>query len=500
MRRTLMCAALAATATAQLILTPLIEQGRFEEAQTQSRVHLPELPDVLSYSGYMTTNASSNGNTFFWYFPPRSGKADAPTTVWLQGGPGGSSLFGLFGENGPITINNEGKPVKTEITWNQDYGQIFIDNPLGTGFSFTEKAGLATNRQDYMTTLYSFINQFYRMFPALQKNDFYIAGESYAGKYVPAFAYQVHVENAKGTKPHIPLKGIMVGDGLCDPESMVQAYPDLTEQFSLVNWNQKKVVQSYVDGIVANIKAKDWRAAFDGFDLMINGDLSGKVPYLANVTGFANYFNALSPVYPTDDYTAWVNRPDIQRAIHVNMSYPGSGRVVEEAIVNDVAQSMADLFPTLLDNYKVLLYSGQFDVIVGAPLTIKFLRSLQWSGAAEFETAERKIWHSRSPVVGTMGKLLGTNKVAGWATQAKNLQYVIVRNAGHMVPSDQPLWALDMIMRFVRDMPFDGPIPADLPNPKAPSTIASELERLVSLKTNGHLTEEEFVRAKAKLL
>ena len=498
-----MCAAMAACATAAkpLILTPLIDAGKFQEAQTQSRVHLPELPDVLSYSGYMTTNASSNGNTFFWYFPPRSGKADAPTTVWLQGGPGGSSLFGLFTEMGPITLTPEGKVTKTEITWNQDYGQIFIDNPLGVGYSFTDKAGLATDRQDYMTTLYSFINQFYRMFPALQKNDFYIAGESYAGKYVPAFAYQVHVENAKGTKPHIPLKGIMVGDGLCDPESMVQAYPDLTEQFSLVNWNQKKVIQNYVNEIDANIKAKKWRAAFDGFDLMINGDLSGKVPYLANVTGFTNYFNALSPVYPTVDTATYLNKPEIRAALHVgDKSWAGYDRDVEVAIVNDVAQSMRDLFPTLLDNYKVLLYSGQFDVIVGAPLTIKFLRSLQWSGSADFETAERKIWHSRSPVVGTMGKLLGTNKVAGWATQAKNLQYVIVRNAGHMVPSDQPLWALDMIMRFVRDMPFDGPIPADLPNPKAPSTIASELERLVSLKTNGHLTEEEFVRAKAKLL
>eukprot|EP01061_Rhynchopus_euleeides_P040901 TRINITY_DN7060_c0_g1_i1.p1 TRINITY_DN7060_c0_g1~~TRINITY_DN7060_c0_g1_i1.p1 ORF type:complete len:505 (+),score=243.25 TRINITY_DN7060_c0_g1_i1:61-1575(+) len=493
-------AALAVAAAEPLFLSEMIKNGDIEKAQAAARVNLPDLPNLESYSGYVTVNESAKSESFFWYFPPRSGKADAPTLLWLQGGPGGSSLYGLFSEMGPITVNEAGtKAIETEITWNQNYGMVFVDNPVGVGFSISPQAGLATKREDYMDTLYSWSSQFFTLFPHLQKNDFYITGESYAGKYVPSMAYKIHEENKKGSQPFIPLKGIILGDGLCDPESMVQAYPDMTELFSLVDWNQKKVVQQYADQIDASIKAKDWRAAFNGFDLMINGDLSGVAPYIANVTGFTDYFNALSPLYPTQPFETYLNLPAVQAALHVNKSYESYTKEVEVAIVNDVAQSTKDLFPTLLENYRCLLYSGQWDVIVGAPLTIRFLRSIDWSGASKFETAERAIWTSRKPVAGVMGKLGGSTDVAGWATQADNLHYVIVRNAGHMVPTDQPLWALDMVTRFIRGMPFNGPVPADLPDPKATS-VARELEKVADLHSAGHLSAEEFRLAKAKIL
>ena len=482
-------------------LTKLIEEGEIHKAQTASRVFLPGV-DIESYSGYVTVNESASSETFFWYFPPLNGNKSAPTLMWLQGGPGASSLYALFTENGPLLVNSEGSHafVNSETTWAREYGMVYVDNPVGVGFSKTLPAGYAQSRDQYMTTLYSFISQFYQLFPHLQQNDFFITGESYGGKYVPAAAYRVHQENAKGTKPHIPLKGIIIGDGLCDPETMVQQYPFLIEGFSLVDWNQVKIIKSYSDKIVADIKAENWGDAFHQFDLLINGDLSGVTPYLANVTGFSNYFNALSPVYPTAPFGTYLNLPEVQQALHVNKTFAGYTKAVEVAIVNDVAQSMKDLFPTLLENYKVLLYSGQFDVIVGAPLTIAFLRSIQWSGAATFETATRKIWRSRSPVIGTMGQLHGTNDVAGYHTQSGNLEYVVVRNAGHMVPSDQPIWALDMITRFIRELPFDGPVPKDIPDPKPKTTLTSELVTLAELHRVGDLTDAEYAAAKAKLL
>eukprot|EP01060_Flectonema_neradi_P024697 TRINITY_DN33592_c0_g1_i1.p1 TRINITY_DN33592_c0_g1~~TRINITY_DN33592_c0_g1_i1.p1 ORF type:complete len:504 (+),score=118.19 TRINITY_DN33592_c0_g1_i1:34-1545(+) len=482
-------------------LTPLIEKGEYRKAQEASRVFLPGV-NIVSYSGYVTVNASAESETFFWYFPPLNGNTSAPTLMWLQGGPGASSLYALFTENGPLVVNTEGTHafVNAETSWAREYGMVFVDNPVGVGFSKTLPAGYAQGRDQYMTTLYSFISQFHQLFPHLQQNDFFITGESYGGKYVPAAAYKVHEENAKGTKPHIPLKGIIIGDGLCDPETMVQQYAFLTEGFSLVDWNQVKTVKAYSDKIVSDIKSENWADAFHQFDLLINGDLSGVTPYLANVTGFSNYFNALSPVYPTAPFDKYLNLPEIQKALHVNKTFAGYTRAVEVAIVNDVAQSMKDLFPTLLANYKVLLYSGQFDVIVGAPLTIAFIRSIQWPGAATFETAERKIWRSRSPVIGTMGQLQGTTDVAGYHTQSGNLEYVVVRNAGHMVPSDQPIWALDMITRFIKELPFDGPVPKDIPDPKPPTTLVSDLTNLAELHRTGALTDSEFAAAKAKLI
>lgn len=358
-----------AAASEPLFLSDMIARGEVERAQDAARVSLPGLPSsFVSYSGYVTVNASSNGHTFFWYFPPLNGNKSAPTFMWLQGGPGGSSLFALMTEMGPITVNNDGTQalLNEELAWTREYGMVFVDNPVGVGFSLSDPDGLATKREDYMTTLYSFISQFFQLFPDLQRNDFYITGESYAGKYVPAAAYRVHEENAKGTKPFIPLKGIIIGDGLCDPATMVPQYPYVTQAFSLVDWNQVEVMQKYAGAFSEYLGQKNWRAAFDQFDLMVNGDLSGVTPFLANVSGFSDYFNALSPLYPQPfggdaPFQTYLNREDVQRAIHVNKTYNSYTKAVEVAIVNDVAQSVKDLFPTLLDNYKVLLYSGQFE-------------------------------------------------------------------------------------------------------------------------------------------
>ena len=499
---------LVAAAGEPLFLSDMIKGGRIEEAQNASRVYLPGLPTTLiSYSGYVTVNASSNGHTFFWYFPPLNGNLSAPTMMWLQGGPGGSSLFGLFSEMGPIMVNDAGtQAVPNELlSWTREYGMVFVDNPVGVGFSLSDPEGLAQTKEQYMTTLYSFISQFHQLFPNLLKNDFYISGESYAGKYVPAAAYKVHQENAKGTLPLIPLKGILIGDGLCDPATMIPQYPYLTEAFSLVNWNQVKVMQNYSDAASQYMAAGQWEQAFHQFDLMINGDLTGVTPYLANATGFGDYFNALSPEYSQpfgkdSPFQQYLNRPEIQKALHVNKTYLSYTKAVEVAIVNDVAQSVKQFFPTLLASYKVLLYSGQFDVIVGAPLTIAFIRSIQWPGQAAFDAAPRTIWHSRSPVLGVMGKLLGSNDVAGYHTQEGNLNYVIVRNAGHMVPTDQPLWALDMVTRFIKNISFAGPVPSNIPDPKPPTTIASELHKLADLHRNGDLTDVEYAAAKSQLL
>ena len=44
--------------------------------------------------------------------------------------------------------------------------------------------------------------------------------QSYAGKYVPAIGYKIHTENMGQPKVKINLKGLIIGDGLCDPENV----------------------------------------------------------------------------------------------------------------------------------------------------------------------------------------------------------------------------------------------------------------------------------------
>lgn len=132
-----------------LFLTKYIENNRLELAKTLSLVKHKELHWLTSYAGYLTVNKEYNSNMFFWFFPAKNYMINAPVVLWLNGGPGVSSLYGLFQENGPFFVNSEKKLEPREYSWHIDHNVIYIDNPIGTGFSFTESdSGYATNQID----------------------------------------------------------------------------------------------------------------------------------------------------------------------------------------------------------------------------------------------------------------------------------------------------------------------------------------------------------------
>lgn len=92
-----------------LLLSPFIELGLFEEARNASKVNKELFLGVESYSGFITVNKTFNSNLFFWYFPIEGKPVnETPWLIWLQGGPGASSLTGLFDEIGPFTVDANG--------------------------------------------------------------------------------------------------------------------------------------------------------------------------------------------------------------------------------------------------------------------------------------------------------------------------------------------------------------------------------------------------------
>jgi vitellogenic carboxypeptidase-like protein len=169
-------------------------------------------------------NEEHDSNTFFWFSRAVKETTDTPILLWLQGGPGASSMFGMFTEIGPFNIGDEkGTIEQRKVSWNQDYHLLFLDNPVGTGFSFTgSEDGYATNQTQVGHELVSALSQFFTVYPSLRSNDFYVTGESYAGKWVPTCAYAIHEYN-KNAQNKINLKGISIGDGAMDPPSQLGA-------------------------------------------------------------------------------------------------------------------------------------------------------------------------------------------------------------------------------------------------------------------------------------
>lgn len=168
----------------------------------------------------------------------------------------------------------------------------------------------------------------------------------------------------------------------------------------------------------------------------------------ANKTGLDFYYNYLIGKEPQDFnyYVPFLDQPEVRKAIHVgNLSYDGVSMTVHEYLYEDMAKSVKPWIEELLNSdYKVMIYNGQLDVIIGYPMTENYISKLDWKRSGEYKKATRKIWR--------VGKA-----VAGYVRKVGNFYQVMVRNAGHILPYDQPKFAFDLIQRFVDGKPFSLP-------------------------------------------
>lgn len=352
-------------------------------------------------------------------------------------------MYGLFTENGPFSVTKNLTLKNRKYSWNLNHNLLYIDNPVGTGYSFTENdLGYANNETDVGRDLHTALVQFFDLFPELQQNEFYVTGESYAGKYVPAISHAIKDYNIKA-KVKINLQGLAIGNGLSDPYHQF-CYSDYLYQNGLIDFNGRDLFKQMEDQARDLIKQQKYKEAFEIFDKLIDGDLSGGTSVFKKLTGFDFYFNYLYTQDPTnsDYFSQYIQRPDVRKAIHVgNRTFGVESKKVEEHLMEDITQSVTFFVSDLLQHYKVLIYNGQLDIIVAYPLTENYLLNLEWPGAQDYKKAQRKLWK-----VG--------NDLAGYSKTVGNLTEVLVRNAGHMVPADQPMWAWDLITRFTHHKGF----------------------------------------------
>jgi len=423
----------------------MIEAGKIKEAQEACKM-TPMKSNITSFAGFLTVDRKLNSNMYFIFFPAFQHNDTAPVLLWLQGGPGATSLYGLFAENGPFSVKKKHGLKLRPYTWVQDHNVIYIDNPVGTGFSFTDSdQGYVKNENQVGIHLYVALIQFFQLFPQYRKNDFFVTGESYAGKYVPAVSHTIHKNNQYAAAENkINLKGFAIGNGLCDPEHMMQ-YGDYLYQIGLLDSNGRDLFRIKEQDILKSIQQQKWKDAFNKFDALLNGDLTNGTSIFKTLTGFSFYFNFLhnQDYSPYGDMGRYLSQTNIRKNLHVgNATFHVEAVEVEKHLLEDVMQSVKSNITVLLNaGYNVLIYNGQLDIIVAFPLTENFVDALNWNGANDYKVALRKQWY-----VG--------EELAGFSRKARNLNVVLVRNAGHMVPMDQPKWSVDLITRFTRGKPF----------------------------------------------
>ncbi|KAG0417471.1 hypothetical protein HPB47_005578 [Ixodes persulcatus] len=188
------------TLAASLVLLTALPGRRAAQDGIQQLPGLREQPGFKQYSGFL--QAGGSRRLHYWFVESQHSPNTDPVVLWMNGGPGCSSLIGMMTELGPFRLSSDGHNLTTNpYSWNKASttraspcvaNVVFLEAPVGVGFSY-DQSGSHYNRSDDTTAddNYLAVQDFFSKFPHLRKNDFYVTGESYAGVYVPMLTLRI---------------------------------------------------------------------------------------------------------------------------------------------------------------------------------------------------------------------------------------------------------------------------------------------------------------------
>ena len=408
--------------------------------------------------GYVTVRQSAH--MFWWLYGAQSNtkpRTEVPLVIWLQGGPGGSGTgFGNFKEIGPLDDNMQ----KRNTTWVKVSNLLFIDNPVGTGFSYVNDVNaLTTNVSQIAEDLLTLMKSFVETLPIFQTLPIYIFSESYGGKMTAAFGQRLSEAITRGEiKCH--LKGVALGDSWISPVDSVITWAPYLYQYNLLDM---KDYQSVAAIAVKTVQAVNERRFLEATTLWGQTE-----EVIDRVTDSVNVYNVLqhhapSPmtfsstgnkmldalyqrhvgIYHTKSLSDFMNTV-IRKKLGIipdNVTWGGQSNLVFEYQSTEFMKPVTKEVSQLLDSdVLVVVYQGQLDMICDTAGAELWLRKLTWPGMSLYFNTGRKPLY-----------LLGdkSKNTAAFLKEYANLKMYYIMKAGHMVPSDQGEMALQMVTQVI---------------------------------------------------
>ncbi|CAK8684916.1 unnamed protein product [Clavelina lepadiformis] len=443
---------------------------------------LSQLPSYKMYSGYL--DATSQRHFHYWFVESQSDPANDPVVLWLNGGPGCSSLDGLLSENGPLHVNDDGATLyNNPYSWNKIANVLYLESPAGVGYSYDETGNVKTDDDQVSLENYQALQDFFKKFPEFLKNPFFITGESYGGIYVPTLSVRI----VQGTS-NINFQGLAVGNGLSssqlnDDSLVLFAYYHglfgSTLQSELITYccngtslaretcqfskseigdcqDAVEEVMQYVynsglntyalyldcyggdDNAIAQRYRHDMNMLFRNLSperraKIFNRKLLSRQPHVG--------LRLTPPCINATAVTSWLNREDVRTALHIEKSlkkWAVCSEVVSATygrIYNDMTPQYNQLLKD--NNLSILIYNGDTD------MACNFLGD-------EWFVDDLGLKSTRSHVPWYVD-----GQVAGFVKVFDKLTYTTIRGAGHMVPQWAPKYAFVMFEKFIHKKPFN---------------------------------------------
>ncbi|XP_042756129.1 serine carboxypeptidase-like 50 [Lactuca sativa] len=425
------------------VLMLLLFLTLFHHLQPHSSASTLPKEALPTKSGYLSVNSTTGSAIFYAFYeaqnPSDTSLSETPLVIWLQGGPGCSSMTGNFFELGPWRVTASMKQNVEHLSlepnpgsWNRIFGLLFLDNPIGTGFSIASTPEEIPRDQNAVARhLFIAIRKFITLDPLFKSRPIYITGESYAGKYVPSIGYYILKKNPLlPVSKRINLYGLAIGNGLTHPETQVNTYASHTYYLGLINEKQKTKMEKLQFEAIKLIKAGNWIDARNARIVVLG--------FLQNITGLATLYDFRRHSPYDSKVEEFLKNPEVKKALGVNesMVFEECSDVVGAALHEDVMKSVKYMVEFVVKNTKLMLYQGQCDLRDGVVSVESWVKKMKWEGIEKFLDAEKDVWRVNGVV-------------AGYVQKWDNLSHVVVLGAGHFVPTDQNVNSQAMIEDWI---------------------------------------------------
>ncbi|EEQ86838.1 carboxypeptidase D [Blastomyces dermatitidis ER-3] len=444
----------------------------------------PEGPLVKMHAGHIEINPETSGNFFFWHFA-NSHIADKPRTiVWLNGGPGCSSEDGALMEIGPYRVTDDHMLNRTDGSWDEFANLLFVDQPVGTGFSYVSTGAYVSELDEMTSQFVTFMEKWFELFPHYEKDDLYFAGESYAGQYIPYIARAILDRNKKESvqaqNRQWNLKGLLIGNGWISPRHQYLSYLPYAYREGIIQGGTDASlrVEATISKCMKKLNVEDTTGTIHIADcediLQTIVDETHKGNRCINMYDIrlTDAYSACGMNWPPDlkNIEPYLRYKNVTEALHINSDKQTGWTECSGAVGGNFralkSKPSVELLPRLLEEgLPILLFSGQKDLICNHMGTEDMIKDMKWSGGTGFELSPG-VWAPRQDWT-------FEGDSAGFYQQARNLTYVLFYNASHMVPFDYPRRTRDMLDKFIGvDITDIGGNPADsrIGGEKGPTT------------------------------
>lgn len=447
-------------------------------------VNLAQLPQLNVYaknytanifSGYL--NAGNGASHHYVFLESQNNPKTDPLVLWLNGGPGCSSLLGWLYEHGPFVFpDGETTFQYNNYSWNKIANVLYMESPACVGFSTCPNPNQVFDDNSVAQANLNALINFFVKYTNFTKNDFYVAGESYGGIYVPYLSYYIDQYNKKAFNI-IKFKGFMVGNGVTNYKyDTVASMPDYFSFHAIISPSQrdqilyKTCLNPYSDECDDFLFSSKWTNNLNHYDLLRwcynqtetledpNAPVKGSRDYLrfiklgfeqsqeASNSRIPGHTGVVAPCLDGSGAYAWLNLPQVRQGLHISSSINYNWTMCSDINYNiNMTYGSYWIYQQLVpqNKYKILVYSGDTDASVSILGTQKWIKLLTQSLNIATEVP-KQIWT-------LPGLAANETQTAGWVTYYQGLEFVQVKGVGHMVPQWERAGAYKMFQYYLQN-------------------------------------------------